>query len=118
MKPKSYRAHEWVGEFPGAITVCDRDGTIVEMNSKSEITFGKDGGRALVGKDARACHPPAARAKLQGLLESGKANAYTIEKGGVRKLVYQAPWYANGEFAGLVELSLEIPERMPHFKRE
>jgi len=27
--------HSWVQEFPGAITVCDRDGIILEMNDKS-----------------------------------------------------------------------------------
>jgi len=32
-------------------------------------------------------------------------------------LIYQSPWYQNGEFAGLVEISLEIPEQMPHFVR-
>jgi hypothetical protein len=26
-------------------------------------------------------------------------------------------WYANGIFAGLVELSLELPETLPHFVR-
>jgi transcriptional regulator with PAS, ATPase and Fis domain len=118
MKAKDYRQHEWVEGFSGAITVCALDGTILEMNAKSEKTFEKDGGRALLGNDVRACHPPAARAKLDGLLSSGKANAYTIEKGRVRKLIYQAPWYKDGKMAGLVEISLEIPERMPHFKRD
>ena len=31
---------------------------------------------------------------------------------------YQAPWFHDGVFQGLVELSLEIPESMPHFVRE
>jgi hypothetical protein len=117
MNPKDYRPHDWVGEFPGAITVCGMDGTVLEMNSKSELTFAKDGGKDLVGTDVRACHPPAARAKLDDLLATGTTNAYTIEKNGVRKLIYQAPWFRDGKRAGLVELSLEIPEDMPHFKR-
>ena len=118
MDAKDCRQHEWVEESPAAITVCAEDGTILEMNAKSARTFEKDGGPGLVGKDVRACHPPAARAKLDALLAGGGTNAYTIEKGGVRKLIYQAPWYRGGKVAGLVELSLEIPERMPHFKRD
>ena len=64
------------------------------------------------------CHPEPARHKLLHLLETQGTNAYTIEKNGVKKLIYQSPWYKdNGEFGGLVELSLEIPMEMPHFVR-
>ena len=54
---------------------------------------------------------------IRQMLETHERNVYTIEKNGVRKLIYQSPWYQNGEFAGLVEISLEIPEQMPHFVR-
>lgn len=110
--------HDWVEEFPGAITVCDPQGVIVDMNDRSEETFRHDGGRALIGADLLACHPEPARAKLAGLLERRTRNVYTIEKAGVRKLIYQSPWYKDGQFAGMVELSLEIPDTMPHFVRE
>jgi hypothetical protein len=30
-----------------------------------------------------------------------KSNVYTIEKNGARKLVYQTPWYKNGEMMAL-----------------
>ena len=46
-----------------------------------------------------------------------KPNVYTIEKNGIKKLIYQSPWFENGEMKGLVELSLEIPFEMPHFIR-
>jgi hypothetical protein len=48
------------------------------------------------------------------MLSQGETNAYTIEKRGVRKLIYQTPWYENGEVAGLVEYSIVLPENMPH----
>ena len=51
-------------------------------------------------------------------MESRKPNVYTIEKAGVKKLIYQAPWYRGGEYAGVVELSVEIPFQMPHFVRD
>ncbi len=108
---------DWAEEFPGAVTVCDREGVVLYMNGKAGKTFEKWGGRGLVGKSLMDCHPEPARTKLQKLLEGGGTNAYTIEKEGVKKLIYQAPWHENGEFMGLVELGLELPEQMPHFVR-
>jgi len=107
----------WVRSFPGAVTVCDREGVILEMNERSVASFADDGGAALIGTNALDCHPEPARGKLAGLLAAGKTNAYTIEKRGMKKLVYQAPWYRDGAYAGFVELSLEIPFEMPHFVR-
>ena len=89
--------HAWVREFPGAITVCDREGVILEMNEKAVAVFAADGGAALLGRNVLDCHPEPARSRLVALLESGQTNAYTIEKNGVKKLIYQAPWYRDGE---------------------
>jgi transcriptional regulator with PAS, ATPase and Fis domain len=107
----------WIKEFPAAATVCDPDGIILEMNDRSARNLAKDGGRALIGKNMFDCHPDPARGKLERLMDSRKVNIYTIEKNGVKKLIYQSPWYFNGEYAGFVELSLEIPFEMPHFVR-
>ena len=109
--------HDWVPAFPGAVTVCDRNGIILEMNDRSVASFAEDGGAGLIGTNALDCHPEPSRTKLAGLLAGGRANAYTIEKRGVKKLIYQAPWYRDGEYAGLVELSLELPFELPHFVR-
>jgi len=107
----------WLEEFPGAITVCDTRGIILEMNARAAQVFREQGGKGLIGSNLLDCHPEPSRTKTQRLLATGERNVYTIEKGGARKLVYQAPWYAEGAFAGLVELSLELPESMPHFVR-
>ncbi len=107
----------WVAEFPGAVTVCDADGIIIEMNDQAARTFASDGGRALIGKNLLDCHPEPARTKTKRLLETKQKNVYTIEKNGVKKLIYQSPWYRDGKFAGLVEIALEIPNEMPHFIR-
>ena len=109
--------HEWVRAFPGAVTVCDRAGVILEMNERSVKSFAEDGGAALIGTNALDCHPEPARTRLAGLLASGRTNVYTVEKNGVKKLIYQAPWYHDGAYAGFVELSLEIPLDLPHFVR-
>jgi hypothetical protein len=110
--------HEWVRAFPAAITVCDREGVILEMNERSVKTFADDGGAALVGTNVLDCHPEPSRTQLKGMLVSGKANVYSIEKAGVKKLIYQSPWYRDGAYAGFVELSLEVPFELPHFVRQ
>jgi transcriptional regulator with PAS, ATPase and Fis domain len=110
--------HAWVDEFPGAITVCDDRGIILAMNAKAAQVFEEDGGRSLIGTNMLDCHPEPARSRVAALLESHQTNVYTIEKKGVKKLIYQAPWFIEGRFAGVVELSLEIPFEMPHFVRD
>lgn len=88
------------------------------MNNRAAQNYAADGGKALIGRSLLDCHPAPAREKLQQLLATQQANVYTIEKKGVRKLIYQSPWFENGQFAGLVELSLVIPTQMPHFVRQ
>lgn len=109
--------NEWLKEFSAAVTVCDKNGTILEMNDKAAKTFENDGGYALVGTNVLDCHPSRARAIFEQMMFDQKKNVYTIEKNGVKKLIYQSPWFKNGEYAGFVEVSLEIPFDMPHFVR-
>lgn len=97
-----------------AITVSDAEGNTLWMNDRSKVVNGGD----YTGKNLLDCHPEPARTKLLDLLQNRYTNAYTIEKGEVKKLIYQSPWYENGTFAGYVELSLEIPFDMPHFVRQ
>ncbi len=118
LKGHQMNVDDWIQEFPAAITVCDPTGTILTMNGKSCATFEKDGGAKLIGTNVLACHPEPARAKLSALLGSGLPNIYTIEKAGIKKLIYQSPWFKDGKYAGFVELSLPIPDQMPHFVRE
>jgi transcriptional regulator with PAS, ATPase and Fis domain len=109
--------HTWFQGFPGAITVCDRAGIILEMNDRAAQSFAAEGGAGLIGSNVLDCHPEPSRTKLAHLLATGNANVYTIEKHGVKKLIYQTPWYRDGGYAGIVELALEIPAAMPHFVR-
>ncbi|MBK8165141.1 MAG: PAS domain-containing protein [bacterium] len=101
-------------EFPAAITVCDDAGIILEMNARAIDTFASEGGGELVGRNVLDCHPEPSRSQLAAMLAERTANAYTIEKNGVHKLIYQSPWFENGEYRGFVELSLVVPESMPH----
>lgn len=102
---------------PFAVTVCDKDGNILDMNAKSRATYEKYGD--IIGHSLFECHPPRAAEILRSLLENHNVNAYTIEKEGVHKLIYQSPWYdENGDFGGYIELSLIIPAEMPHYVRQ
>jgi len=108
----------WIREFPAAITVCNSEGVLLAMNDCARVVFADDGGDRLIGTNMLDCHPEPARTKAAELLKSGAPNVYTIEKAGVKKLIFQSPWYNNGRYAGFVELSLPIPEEMPHFIRD
>jgi transcriptional regulator with PAS, ATPase and Fis domain len=107
----------WLKEFPAAVTVCDKEGILLEMNDKAAKVFEEDGGYALIGTNALDCHPAAARVQFEEMMATQSKNVYTIEKKGVKKLIYQSPWFKDGEYAGFVEISLEIPFEMPHFIR-
>lgn len=110
--------NEWVGGSPVAITVCDAEGRIIEMNARSREVFAADGGGKLIGTNVLDCHPEPSRSKLAAMMAGRQANVYTIQKNGRKKLIYQAPWYKDGLYAGFVELSLELPADMPHFNRD
>lgn len=108
----------WAREICVAITVSDTTGKIVYLNDKSAVTFSKYGGRDLEGKNLKDCHLATSWDKITEIMRSGKSNCYTIEKEGIRKMIFQAPWYNQGQLGGLVELSMEIPFDMEHFVRD
>jgi hypothetical protein len=56
--------HAWVDSFPGSITVCDREGLLIEMNPASQEVFKEDGGLGLLGTGVLDCHPEPSRSKL------------------------------------------------------
>lgn len=106
---------DWAKEMNCAVTVCDKEGIILYMNDKAKDTFAKNGD--LIGKSLIPCHNENSRAIIAKLLETGGTNAYTIQKNGLKKMIYQTAWKENGEVAGLVEISMVIPEEMSHYIR-
>ena len=108
--------YEWANEMNCAVTVCDTKGIILYMNDKASRTMRKRG--SLIPKYRFDCHNPQSQAKIRELLETGGVNAYTIEKNGVKKMIYQTAWKQDGVVGGLVEISMEIPGEMPHYMRK
>jgi len=108
----------WSEEFEGSITICDRDGVITYMNDASQKQFMKYGGGDLKGTNLLDCHPEPSRSKLVEMLKTPTTNTYTTEKAGIKKIIHQSPLYENGIFSGLIEISFELPQPLPHFIRE
>jgi PAS domain-containing protein len=111
------RGLEWFERLPCAVTVCDRRYTILYLNARAAQVHASEGGRRLVGKNLIDCHPPEAQRKLKKVMAEGRPNVYTIEKNGVRKMIYQSHWRRKGRVAGMVEISFELPDTVPHFVR-
>ena len=109
--------HEWIKEFPAAITVCDCEGIIIEMNDKAIATFASDGGAELIGKNLYDYHPAHCNKIIEKMMETGGSHSYTIQKGDVKKLIHQQPWFKDGKVAGVVEMSIVIPAEMSHYVR-
>ena len=108
--------YEWAKEMNCAVTVCDTKGVILFMNDKACKTFAKHGD--LIVKNLFDCHNLQSQEKIREMLATGGSNAYTIEKNGIKKMIYQTPWFDQGVVSGLVEISMELPEEMPHHIRK
>lgn len=110
--------YHWFTAFPGAITVTDEKGTIIEMNEQSAEMFTDDGGYDIIGRNVLDCHPEPAQKKVREIYESQQSNIYSIQKNGKKKLIYQTPYFIEGKFSGFVEICLPLPKEMPHFNRD
>lgn len=109
--------NSWVKELPAEVMVCNSKGIITEMNLEAEVLFARDGGSGLLGTDVLDCHPEPSRSKLQGMMEKPVTNAYYSTENGEKRFVFQAPWTLDGQYAGFVEISFQVPDDIPHFVR-
>lgn len=107
--------YEWAKGMNCPVTVCDAEGVIVYMNDKARETYKKHGD--LIGKNLYDCHSERSRGIIRRILATGGSNAYTIEKQGVHKVIYQTAWKKDGRVAGIVEISMVTPAELPHYVR-
>lgn len=109
---------DWAFGTNCAITVCDADCKIIYMNAKSRETFAARGGEALIGNNLLDYHNERSKEIICRLLAEGGVNAYTIEKNGLHKFIYQTAWRdSDGSVAGLVEISMVVDKDLPHYVR-
>ena len=109
---------DYFEEVDVAVTVCAKDGTILDMNGKSRKTNLRPGQESILGQNVLDCHPEPARSLLEDMLRNPRTNVYTVEKEGLKKLIFQTPWYDEGEYAGFMELSMVLPEVIPNRVRK
>jgi hypothetical protein len=108
---------EWIDKLDGNVIVSDAAFKIIYMNEKAIRHYEKDGGARLIGSDLLECHGEVSRKKIMEIMTSGESNVYTIERRGMKRIIHQSPWFRDGEFRGIIELSLGIPDEIPHFIR-
>lgn len=107
----------WAEGTHCAITVCDLEGKVIFMNERSRATFDK-AGHTMLGKNLMPCHSEKSQEKIRHMIATDTVNCYTIDKQGVKKMIYQTPWRdSNGKVCGMVEISMVIPAEMPHYVR-
>lgn len=110
---------DWAYRMNCAVTVADADCNIIYMNERSRETFAARGGAALIGHNLMEYHNERSQNIIRRLLADGGTNCYTIEKNGVRKMIYQTAWRDEaGNVAGLVEISMVIDANLPHYVRQ
>ena len=108
---------EWAEGMACAVTAADAEGVIRYMNRKARETYRKHGD--LIGRSLFDCHGERAAGIIRRLLAEGGTNAYTIEKNGLHKMIYQtAVTDDEGRVTGIVEISMVIPEELPHYVRK
>ena len=108
----------WLDGFAVSIMVMDAEGKVLYMNDAADEVFKKFGGKNMVGSDISQCHKASSMITIKEMMENDSTNVYSIEKNGQKKIIYQAPWYEEGRVAGLVTMSLAVPEKIPHHERE
>jgi len=110
--------NEWIEEFPGAVTVCDSAGKILELNNSAAEVFSAQGGMKLIGTNLADCHPAPALRKLNRVMNRRQTNVYFVVKKGRKKIILQVPWYKKGKYRGFVEISLPIKGKIPTIIRK
>lgn len=107
---------DWADEMNCAVTVCDADCKIIYMNGPAKRLYASHGD--LIGYNLMDCHSERSRGIISDLLATGGVNCYTIHKKGQKKMIYQTAWRRDGKVAGLVEISMVIPEEIPDYIRQ
>lgn len=101
---------DWAKGLNCGIIVCNKQGVVVYMNDAATAFKQAD----LTGINIFDCHNPTSVEIINRMLETGGDNMYTVEKNGVKKLIYQSAWTENGEVAGLCEIMAVFEGTLPH----
>ncbi|HEX2999213.1 MAG TPA: PAS domain S-box protein [Armatimonadota bacterium] len=100
----------WAESMDAQVTVTDSEGIILYLNKRALAGYARSGGAALIGKNVLDCHSEKSRPLLERLYARHEAYHYVNVSRGKRKLLHVLPWYRDGEFAGLVEIGVPLPD--------
>lgn len=103
----------FIEHFDSNVIVADKSLNVIYMNARALAQYGPE----VMGTNLMDCHNEMSRAKIREIMETRKKNVYTIEKNGIKKMIYQTPWIEGEELKGIVEISMVIPFDLPHFIR-
>jgi len=117
-KPTARVPLEWFENLPCAVTVCDRNYTILYVNQATAEANAERGGKELVGRSLLDCHPPRARRLLRKVMDSGEPHIFTSERNGRKKMVYEAHWRRDGEVGGMIEVSFQLPRKVRNLAKD
>ena len=108
----------WMTTFPAEIIVCDREGTILEMNETAIKLYESAGGAALIGRNLYDHHEEPSRSQVRTIINQRGTILYTTTKGGLKKLVCIAPWYQAEDYAGFSLMVLDLPAILPDINKD
>lgn len=96
-------------------TVCNNEGKVVYQNVQSRHSDGD-----VLGQNLYNCHGKKSGEKIKHMIATGENNTYAIVKQGKHYLIRHSPWYEaeGGKVAGLIELSIPLPDEYPTFNRD
>ncbi len=106
---------QWNSVFPGAVTVLDDSGTVLDFNTAAERLHLSAGRSLSRGQNTEQSYSAFSQRMLTELLTEHRIQAGTVESSGELRFVYQAPW-GDGVQRGYLELSLPLSQPLapPH----
>lgn len=98
-----------------AATVCDKEGFVLYQNAHARKRDGD-----VVGKNLYNCHSRKSQDLIRHMIDTGESNTYETIHHGQRRLIHQTPWFeeSGGTVAGLIEISIDLPDNYPVFNRD
>ena len=104
---------DWAKELPISVSICDGEGTIIYLTDKEAAFFADRGGQRLIGSSLFDCHSETSAEIIRELMKKQEVRVYILEENGERDLLIQTPWYQDGVFKGLVEITVGLKESIP-----
>lgn len=108
---------DWADSVDFAIILCDENLNFNYLNNKAILNFKDSNPEKLIGTNIMDCHSENSQSIIKKIRDEHFVNCYTIEKNGKKKMIRQSPLIEDGVFKGIIEITFELPDDIPHFIR-